>query len=170
MTTSTDEHRRLARGQSAASAELTVSDTRTEADDQSGRTIIDALEGAGHAVKAYAIVKDEPDQIDTTLRSWLKRGDLDLICSTGGTGISSRDTTIEVVRRLLDKELEGFGQLFRMLSWDEVGPAAMLSRTVAGLSGQTLIFSLPGSSNAVSLAINRLIVPELPHLVWERKR
>lgn len=170
MTTSTNQHRELARGQSATSGVLTVSDTRTESDDQSGQTIIKALEGAGHAVKAYAIVKDEPDQIGTELRRWLQRGDLDLICTTGGTGISSRDTTIEVVRGLLDKELEGFGQLFRMLSWDEVGPAAMLSRTVAGLAGQTLVFALPGSSNAVSLALNRLIVPELPHLVWERQR
>ena len=95
---------------------------------------------------------------------------MDVICTTGGTGIGLRDTTIEVVRRLVDKELEGFGELFRMLSWDEGGAAAMLSRAIGGWAGSTLIFALPGSSNAVALAINKLIIPELPHLVWHRKQ
>ncbi len=122
---------------------------------------------------------NEPDQIKSQLDAWLQQGDgggagggavLDLIVTTGGTGISSRDTTIEVVERLLDKKLEGFGELFRMLSWDEVGAAAMLSRAVAGLAGDSLIFSLPGSTNAVKLAMTKLILPELAHLIWERAR
>ena len=151
---------------------LTVSDTRQTDSDVGGRLIIDALKRAGHSVSDYTIVKDEPAQIDKQLRSWLALSDQppDLIITTGGTGIARRDTTVEVVRRLLDKELEGFGELFRMLSYDQVGPAAMLSRALAGLAGETLIFTLPGSPNAVRLAMEKLIVPELPHMVWERGR
>ena len=170
MSQSTQEHRELARDQSAVCAVLTVSDTRTKADDKSGRIIVENLEAAGHVVKAYEIVPDEPDQIEAQLTTWLGDGGYDAVCTTGGTGIALRDTTIEIVRRLIDKELEGFGELFRMLSWDQVQAAAMLSRAVAGLAGQTLLFAMPGSSNAVQLAMDKLIVPELPHLVWERKR
>ena len=170
MSESTAEHREQAKGQSATCAVLTVSDTRTKVTDKGGAIIREALAAAGHQVQAYAIVKDEPDQVASQLGQWLATGTYDAICTTGGTGIASRDTTIEVVERLLDKKLEGFGELFRMLSWEEVGPAAMLSRAVAGLAGETLIFALPGSTNAVKLAMTRLIVPELSHLVWERKR
>lgn len=167
---STQEHRQQAEGQTARCAVLTISDTRSEHDDKGGRTIIDALEAAGHAIGDYTIVRDEPDQIESKLRIWLDTGDFDAICCTGGTGIARRDTSVEVVRRLLDKELEGFGELFRMLSWEQVGPAAMLSRALAGLAGETLIFLMPGSTAAVDLAMSKLIVPELPHLIWERKR
>ncbi len=167
---STQEHRELAKDQVARCAVLTISDTRTKETDKSGKLIRESLEGAGHQVWSYAIAPDEPAQIAATLTLWLAEGEYDAIVCTGGTGISSRDTTIEVVDRLLDKRLEGFGELFRMLSWQEVGPAAMLSRAVAGLSGETLLFALPGSSNAVALAMSRLIVPELRHLVWERRR
>ena len=132
--------------------------------------IMECLEQAGHKIGAYVIVTDEPDLIDQQLTAWLSTGDFQAICTTGGTGIARRDTTIEVVRRHLEKELEGFGELFRMLSWDQVQAAAMLSRAVAGLAGDVLIFSMPGSSNAVKLAMSKLIVPELRHLVWERKR
>jgi molybdenum cofactor biosynthesis protein B len=131
---------------------------------------MDALKGAGHTVGAYAIVKDEPVQIREQLQRWLGEKKFDVICTTGGTGIASRDTTIEVVDRLLTKKLDGFGELFRMLSWHEVGAAAMLSRAIGGLSGETLIFTMPGSVNAVGLAMSKLIVPELPHLIWERAR
>jgi molybdenum cofactor biosynthesis protein B len=180
---STQEHREQARDRKAVCAVLTISDTRTKATDKGGRTIIDALEAAGHTVAAYEIVRDEPAQIEAQLRAWLgvsggggglrlasNEKKFDLICTTGGTGIASRDTTIEVVERLLTKRLDGFGELFRMLSWPEVGAAAMLSRAVGGLSGETLLFTMPGSVNAVGLAMSRLIVPELPHLVWERAR
>jgi len=170
MSESTESHRLQAAGQSAKCAILTISDTRTEADDKGGKLISSTMAEAGHTIAAYTIVKDEPEQIDRTLKTWLAQGELDVILTTGGTGIARRDTTIEVVQRLLDKELDGFGELFRMLSWDEVGAAAMLSRAIAGLSGETLLFAMPGSTNAVNLAMTKLIVPELPHLIWERKR
>ena len=170
MTMAKQQHHEQAKGISANCAVLTISDTRTEADDKGGRCIIDALEAASHSVGDYAIVKDEPDQIESRLVQWLNDGAIQVICCTGGTEIARRDTTIEVVERLIDKKLDGFGELFRMLSWDEIGPAAMLSRAVAGLAGETIIFAMPGSTNAVNLAMTRLIVPELPHLVWERRR
>ena len=167
---STQLHRELAKNQSAACAILTISDTRTEATDEGGKIIRQALEAAGHTIKAYAIVKDEPKQIDAQLRAWLGDASLHAILCTGGTGIARRDTTIEVVERLLDKKLDGFGELFRMLSWDQVKAAAMLSRATAGLAGETLLFAMPGSTNAVRLAMEKLIAPELSHLVWERRR
>jgi molybdenum cofactor biosynthesis protein B len=180
---STEEHRKQAAGRIARCAVLTISDTRTAETDTGGKLIREALTEAGHQVVDCVIVKDEPDQIKHQLDAWLAQpgqvagaeagagaGAFDLIVTTGGTGISSRDTTIEVVERLLDKKLEGFGELFRMLSWDEVGPAAMLSRAVAGLAGDSLIFALPGSTNAVGLAMSKLILPELAHLIWERAR
>lgn len=179
MSESANQHRKHAQGKSARCAVLTVSDTRIAESDTGGKLIIDALKQAGHSVTDYTLVKDDPKQIEAQLRSWLALSDQppatshqppDLIITTGGTGIARRDTTVEVVRRLLDKELEGFGELFRMLSYAEVGPAAMLSRAVAGLAGETLIFTLPGSPNAVRLAMEKLIIPELPHMVWERGR
>lgn len=165
----TEEHRAKAAEQSARCAVLTISDTRSEADDTSGRLIRDALMQAGHTVAAYAIVRDEPAEIDTALRKWVVQ-QLDVVITSGGTGIARRDTTIEVVERLLDKKLDGFGELFRMLSYEQVQAAAMLSRAVAGLAGETLIFAMPGSRNAVQLGMEKLIVPELKHLVWERRR
>jgi len=167
---STSEHREKAKTQSATCAVLTISDTRTEADDAGGRIIREMLQAAGHQVAAYRIVKDEPTQIDTALRAWLQDTSIHAILCTGGTGIARRDTTIEVVERLMDKKLDGFGELFRMLSWDQVGAAAMLSRATAGLVGETLLFAMPGSTNAVRLAMEKLITPELSHLVWERRR
>ena len=170
MSESTAQHRDLAKSQIASCGVLTISDTRTEATDMGGKLIIEALETAGHVIADYKLVKDEPGEIHQQLRDWLDCPDIHAICTSGGTGIASRDTSIEVVAGLLDKRLEGFGELFRMLSWEEVGPAAMLSRATAGLAGETLIFALPGSTNAVQLAMTKLIVPELAHLVWERKR
>jgi len=183
---STESHHRAAAGRVATCAVLTVSDTRTPEDDASGRAIRDALTAAGHHVADYTIVQDDAPKIKERLTHWLAPSHtprLDAILTTGGTGIAPRDTTVEVVRLLLSKELEGFGELFRMLSYAEVGPAAMLSRAVAGLagtsggeasgdeaSGGTLIFTMPGSVNAVTLAMEKLIVPELGHLVWERGR
>lgn len=131
---------------------------------------MEGLTQAGHAVDRYELVRDEAEEIAAQLGSWLDHDPFDLIITTGGTGISSRDTTIEVVERLLDKRLDGFGELFRMLSWKQIGAAAMLSRAVGGLAGETLLFSLPGSPNAVGLGLRELILPELPHLLWERRR
>jgi molybdenum cofactor biosynthesis protein B len=149
---------------------LSISDSRTLETDTSGKLIVDALDGAGHPVAAYALVPDEAADIEAQLRTWLEPRDLQLIITTGGTGIATRDTTIEVVERLLDKRLDGFGEIFRTLSFQEIGAAAMLSRAVAGLAGETFLFSLPGSRNAVHLAMTQLILPELCHLVWERRR
>ena len=171
MSESTSEHRAAAAGRTARCAVLTISDTRTAETDKGGKLIQARLDAAGHMVAAYAIVKDDASAIDTQLRAWLADAEpFDAIFTTGGTGIASRDTTIEVVERLLDKPLDGFGELFRMLSWDEVGPAAMLSRAVGGLAGETLVFAMPGSTNAVGLGMDKLLIPELPHLVWERAR
>ncbi|MEM7625529.1 MAG: MogA/MoaB family molybdenum cofactor biosynthesis protein [Planctomycetota bacterium] len=171
MSDPTTQHRRAAANRRARCAVLTVSDTRTRETDKGGQLITRHLETAGHEVVDYQIVKDEPLEISNQLRGWLSdHNPFDSILTTGGTGISSRDTTVEVARQLLTKELEGFGELFRMLSYEEVGPAAMLSRAVAGLAGDTLLFTLPGSTNAVELAMSKLILPELPHLIWERSR
>jgi molybdenum cofactor biosynthesis protein B len=157
-------------------AVLTVSDTRTRENDIGGDLVERLARDAGHAVIDRAIVKDEPDAIREAMQRWLKREDVDAILSTGGTGIAKRDTTIEVVRSLLTSELDGFGELFRMLSWEQVGAAAMMSRAVGGLSsggadgGDTFIFAMPGSPNAVETAMKNLISPQLSHLVWERRR
>lgn len=167
---SAEEHRRAASGQHAKCAVLSISDSRTPETDTSGQLIVDALGEAGHPVAVYALVADEAADIEAQLRAWLEPGDLQLIITTGGTGIAKRDTTIEVVSRLLDKRLDGFGELFRALSFQEIGAAAMLSRAVAGLAGETFLFSLPGSINAVRLGMSQLILPELRHLVWERRR
>lgn len=170
MSESVEEHRRRAGDRRARCAVLTVSDSRTPASDHSGDLIVERLEAHRHTVAARGLVPDEPDEIAAALASFLDDPRLDLVITTGGTGISSRDTTIEVVERRLDKRLEGFGELFRMLSWDEVGAAAMLSRATAGLAGEILVFALPGSPAAVELALDRLVLPELAHLLWERRR
>ena len=146
---------------------LTVSDTRTIATDTSGRAIRDLLEGAGHQVVGATLVRDEPDQVTGVIRRQLADPSTRVIVTTGGTGITSRDGTFEAVDRLLEKRLTGFGELFRMLSFQEIGSAAMLSRAAAGTVGAKAIFVLPGSENAVRLAMTRLIVPELGHVVQQ---
>jgi molybdenum cofactor biosynthesis protein B len=149
---------------------LTISDTRTLATETSGRTIASLLEAAGHQVIGRDIVRDEPTEVAGRLRSELARGEVDVIITTGGTGVSARDSTPEAVAGLLDKPLPGFGELFRMLSFAEIGPAAMLSRALAGTTGRTVIFLLPGSEAAVRLALTRLILPELGHVVGELRK
>jgi molybdenum cofactor biosynthesis protein B len=148
-------------------AVLTVSDTRDKESDASGTLIREMLGFAGHAVVDYQIVPDEPDQIRQVLNEWIARDDVQTVLSNGGTGIAARDTTYDAIAGLLDKRIDGFGELFRMLSWQEIGPAAMLSRAVAGVAAGTLIIAMPGSTNAVRLAMTRLITPELGHLVYE---
>lgn len=151
-------------------AVLTMSDTRTEEDDRSGQLIRANLAWRGHDVAAYAIVPDDPERIREQVTAWLADDGIDAIVTNGGTGISARDSTYEVVSALLEKRLDGFGELFRMLSWQEIGAAAMLSRAVAGSVGSKVIFSLPGSSNAVRLAMEKLIGPELGHAVHELRK
>lgn len=156
--------------QSVSVAVLTMSDTRTEAEDRSGQLIRTNLAWRGHETTAYAIVPDDPDRIRQQLTTWLADDTVDAIITNGGTGISARDSTYEVVASLLEKRLDGFGELFRMLSWQEIGAAAMLSRAVAGSVGAKAIFSLPGSSNAVRLAMEKLIGPELGHAIHELRK
>ena len=166
------EHEQRARDELSSQvrcAVLTISDTRTPETDTSGAAIRTALTQAGHDVVRYNLVRDEPEQIDALVRTCAAEG-CKLIITNGGTGIARRDSTFEAIDSLLEKRLPGFGELFRMLSYQEIGAAAMLSRATAGVYGGALIFCLPGSTNAVRLALEQLIVPQLAHLVWETVR
>ena len=149
---------------------LTISDTRKPTSDTSGLAIAELLEANGHVVSGRGIVRDDPDAIRSALQMQLDAASAQVIITTGGTGITSRDSTYEVVCNLLEKRLEGFGELFRMLSYQEIGPSAMLSRACAGTGQGKIIVSLPGSENAVRLAMNKLLLPELGHLVRELSR
>lgn len=149
---------------------LTISDTRVPGTDTSGTAIVELLEASGHHVAGRDIVKDDPKAIRKILDTYLDSTSAQVIITTGGTGITSRDSTYEVVSNLLEKRLEGFGELFRMLSYHEIGAAAMMSRACAGTAMGKIIVSLPGSENAVRLAMTKLIVPELGHLVRELSR
>ena len=151
-------------------AVLTISDTRTPETDTGGDTIEELMRGAGQEVVERGIVKDDAARIRTELVDLLVRPDVDAVITTGGTGISARDTTYEVVERMLDKRLDGFGEIFRMLSYEEIGAAAVLSRAVAGAVGTKLVACLPGSRNAVRLAVEKLLAPEIPHIVFELKK
>lgn len=165
-----EEHRELAAEafKSVPCAVVTCSDTRTEADDASGKLIHELLQKAGHTVVAYRIVKDEAAQIEALLEALTVDGaEARIVLMNGGTGIAPRDRTFDVVSRKLEKTLPGFGEIFRMLSFQEVGAAAMLSRATAGVYRGKVIISMPGSSNAVQLAMEKLIIPELQHLAWE---
>jgi molybdenum cofactor biosynthesis protein B len=151
-------------------AVLTVSDTRTPETDTGGDAVQGALEGAGHAVVERTIVRDDAARIRTALVNALARADVDAVVTSGGTGISARDTTYEVVDRMIEKRLDGFGEIFRMLSYEEIGAAAIMSRAVAGAVGTKLVASLPGSRNAVRLAMEKLLVPEIAHVVFELRK
>jgi molybdenum cofactor biosynthesis protein B len=146
---------------------LTVSDTRTDATDTAGLAIIEALKGRGHVVAGKAIEKDEPARVAELVRQQAAIGDVDAIITTGGTGLTSRDSTFEAIDALLTKRLPGFGELFRMLSYQDIGSAAMMSRACAGTIGRIVVISLPGSEKAVRLAMDKLVVPELAHLVQQ---
>jgi molybdenum cofactor biosynthesis protein B len=149
---------------------LTVSDTKTAATDTSGAVIRELLTSAGHRVAGASIVRDEPAEVARIVRDACRRDDVQAVILTGGTGITSRDSTFEAVEALLDKRLPGFGELFRMLSFQEVGAAAMLSRAQMGLHARRIVVSLPGSPNACRLALERLLIPELGHLLREASR
>jgi molybdenum cofactor biosynthesis protein B len=144
---------------------LTVSDTRTQETDQSGALIQSGLTGAGHQIADYRIVADEPALIRNLVMQWGQTEDVDAVIVNGGTGIAPRDTTYDALEALLEKTLPGFGELFRQLSFQDIGSRAMASRAVAGVYQGKILFSLPGSSKAVTLAMEKLILPELPHLV-----
>jgi molybdopterin adenylyltransferase len=169
MSTTTDQHRSQA-PRSVRCAVITVSDTRTLADDRGGQRIVELLTGAGHTVAQREIVPDEPARIADLLKRAMGSDQVDAVLITGGTGIAARDQTFETVSGLLTKTLPGYGELFRMLSYDEIGPAAMLSRAIGGVTGRVLVLTMPGSPAAVELAMNKLIVPELGHLVYEARK
>jgi molybdenum cofactor biosynthesis protein B len=149
---------------------VTISDTRTEDTDTSGRAIVDLLQGAGHTIIGRVIVNDDADVVRGTIERHLANAELQAIITTGGTGITSRDSTYEAVFGLLQKRLDGFGELFRMLSYQQIGPAAMMSRACAGLVAGRIVVSLPGSEAAVRLAMERLLIPELGHMVQQASK
>jgi molybdopterin adenylyltransferase len=151
-------------------AVITVSDTRSPQTDKSGQLIQQLLLCTNHTVGAYTIIKDEPTQIQEQIEQLGKSSNLDAVIFNGGTGIAPRDTTYDAIEKLLEKTLPGFGELFRFLSYQEIGSRAIASRAVAGVYQNKLIFSLPGSSNAVRLAMEKLILPELAHLVSQIRK
>jgi molybdenum cofactor biosynthesis protein B len=169
MSESVAEHREQAPG-SLNLAVVTISDTRTVATDTSGRLIVDLAEGAGHVIMGREIVPDEPQIIRKLLEGYRDRDAIHAALLTGGTGISPRDQTYETVSALLTKPLPGYGELFRMLSYAEIGPACLLSRTLGGLAGRLVVLTMPGSRAAVGLAMEKIILPELPHLVREARK
>jgi molybdenum cofactor biosynthesis protein B len=144
---------------------LTVSDTRNESTDESGRLIKSLLAEQGHRLAGYGIVRDEPRKIESLLKQTLADEEIEAVIVNGGTGISPRDGTYEVISGLLEKRLDGFGELFRFLSYQDIGSAAIMSRAVAGSARGKVLVSLPGSKGAVELAMRRLILPELGHMV-----
>jgi molybdopterin adenylyltransferase len=146
---------------------LTISDTRNETTDTSGRAIADLLGASGHHVAGRAIVKDEPADVVRVVSDQLSTAEVQVIITTGGTGLASRDSTYEALSELIEKRIDGFGELFRMLSYQDIGPAAMLSRASAGVARGKVIVSLPGAEAAVRLALSKLLIPELGHLVQQ---
>jgi len=166
---STASHRKEAPTSVSVSV-ITVSDTRTMETDTSGRAIAGLLERAGHRVHGREVLKDEPAEVEASVRRAIADANVDVVITTGGTGITSRDSTYEAIDGLLEKRLDGFGELFRMLSYAEIGAAAMLTRATAGLAGGTIVIALPGSEPAVRLGMEKLVLPELGHLVREARR
>lgn len=151
-------------------AVITISDSRTVETDTSGQLIKERLARHGHTIKHYRIIKDEPDQLRALLSSLAADDECQAIILNGGTGISRRDQTVDVLDQMLEKRLPGFGEIFRFLSYQEIGSAAILSRAVAGVYKGTVVISIPGSPAAAKLAMDRLILPELTHMVSEVNR
>ena len=147
-------------------AVITLSDTRTEETDRSGRRIKELLAEQGQPVVSYQILKDEPEQITAVVQALLAQPDVDTIITNGGTGIAPRDTTFEAIQSLLEKEISGFGEMFRVLSYADIGASAMLTRATAGVANGKVIISLPGSTGAVELGMTKLVLPELGHMMF----
>jgi molybdenum cofactor biosynthesis protein B len=169
MSESTQQHRREAL-KTVRCAVITVSDTRTLENDRGGQILAESLVAAGHTIARREIVPDDPNRIRAIIEELADAAALDAILITGGTGIAARDQTFETVSGLLTKTLPGYGELFRMLSYDDIGPAAMLSRTIGGVIGQVVLLTMPGSPAAVRLALDKLILPELAHVVYEARK
>ncbi len=149
---------------------VTISDTRTKETDKSGQLMMSLLGEQGHIVQDYVVVKDDKHSIVEAVLSGCEDTEIDVVLTNGGTGLAKRDVTIEAMKEIIEKEVVGFGELFRMLSYTEdIGSAALLSRAIAGVKLETALFSTPGSTGAVKLAMNKLIIPELTHIVREIK-
>lgn len=164
-----EEHRSKA-PKSVRVAIITVSDTRTEADDTSGRAISELLKDAGHQILRRIIVKDDLQQIQKALREFIEDEQVQAVVMNGGTGVARRDVTLEALATFQEKPLPGFGELFRALSYQEIGSAAFMSRATAFVTEGKVVFCLPGSEKAVRMAVSKLIAPELGHVVWEAQR
>jgi molybdopterin adenylyltransferase len=165
-----DQHIRSAKDIVARCAVITLSDTRTRETDTSGQLIEKLLTGAGHQIAAYHLIKDDRGTLETLLLELAANSNIDALLTNGGTGIANRDQTINVVEKMIDQPLPGFGELFRMLSWQQVGAGAMLSRATAGITRGKPIFAMPGSSKAVELAMTQLILPQLGHILHELRK
>ncbi len=151
-------------------AVITISDSRSEENDETGRRAMDILTHAGHRIEEYRIIPNKAAEIRGLIKDLLGRRDVRLIITSGGTGLGRRDLTVQSVKGLIEKQISGFGELFRYLSYLEIGPASMLSRAVGGVSGRKILFCLPGSRNAMELAMTKLIIPQLAHIAWELDR
>ncbi len=167
---SATDHHEQAGNDPVTIAIVTVSDTRTPQTDKNKHYLEARMTELGHIVGAYRLIKDEPDQVESALDELATMPDVRVILFNGGTGISPRDTTYDVIARKLEKTLPGFGEIFRMISYEDIGAAAMMSRATAGVYKSTVVVSMPGSSNAVKTAMEKLIIPELNHLAWEITR
>ncbi|MFC2016372.1 molybdenum cofactor biosynthesis protein B [Chloroflexota bacterium] len=163
------EHKEKA-PRSVSCAVLTISDSRTEQDDESGKVIQGKLSQNGHRVLSYSILKDEADTIKKKIHELLGQGEIQVIITSGGTGASHRDVTVEAIYPILEKKLDGFGELFRSLTYQEIGTASIMSRAIAGVAGGKVILCLPGSLGAANLAMDKIILPEIGHMVREATR
>ena len=163
------EHKQKA-PQSVSCAVLTISDSRTEQDDESGKLIKQKLSQNGHRVISYSILKNDKDSIENEIHELLRQEELQVIITSGGTGAGHRDITVETISLILEKKLDGFGELFRFLSYQEIGTGSIMSRAIGGVTGGKVILCLPGSLGAASLAMDKIILPEIGHLVREATR
>jgi molybdopterin adenylyltransferase len=163
------EHKELS-PKAITCAVLIISDSRTEKTDESGKYLVEKMESNGHTVVDYSLLKNDADAIKNKVKEYLAREELQVIITSGGTGVSMRDVTVETVTPMLDKMLDGFGELFRTLSYTEIGTASIMSRAIAGVTGGKIIISIPGSLAAVKLAIEKIILSEIGHMVREATR
>jgi len=170
MTSQSTTQHRCESPKSVRCAVVTISDTRTLENDKGGALIVNMLEAAGQQVSSRHIVRDDPRDIEPIVRKLADPAATDAVLLTGGTGIAARDQTFETVSSLLDKAMPGYGELFRMLSYEDIGPAAVLSRAVGGVVNKVIVLTMPGSVAAVRLAMEKLIVPEIGHLVYEARK
>lgn len=165
-----EHHKHASKLKSLNFAVLTVSDTRTKDTDESGKILCELLKSNNHSIVYYEIVKDDRSDIEKFIKKCISDENVNVIMTNGGTGISKRDVTIETVRKFFEKTLDGFGEIFRYLSYEEIRSGAIMSRATAGVCKGKIIISIPGSPNAIKLAMDKLIIPEIAHIIWEIER